>query len=243
MSEHIDALVLIGHSSRIVADVPHYVHEDAEQGLWYVNEGKKFWYDGKPITETDKTNLYASEVFLKLGRLAASIYQNKPISFINNTSPSKFATIDSIQQFSPLKEGDTLRLPVEVKNQFSGYAENGLPLLFEKALSFDSSILAELTAKWAISRQIHKKRGIVTLPGYNVGELVEGLGGLNMDEIAPADITGASYDVGDLIDHAGIDTQLIDFPYYATLREQENAAELLESAIEDLRQVRQAIRI
>lgn len=242
MSEHVDALILIGHSSRIVADVPHYVHEDAEQGLWCVNNDKKLWYDGKPITETDKTNLYASEVFLKLGRLTASIFQNEPISFINNTNTSKFATIDSIQQFSPLNEGETLNLQVEVGNQFSGYAENGLPLIFDKALSQDSTIFAELTSKWAISREIHKKRGKVALPGYTVDELVEGIGGLNMDEIAPTDITGASYDVGDLIDHAKVETHLIDFPYYATLREQENAAQLLESALEDLRLVSQAIK-
>ncbi len=242
MSEHIDALILIGHGSRIVGDVPYYAYEDVEQGLWYVNNRKKLWYDGNPITETDKVNLYASEVFLKLGRLTASIYQNKPISFINNTNSSKFMAIDSIQAFSPLNEGETLNLPVEVGGRFSGYAENGLPLIFEKALSGDSSIFAELTAKWAISQEIHRKRGKVTLPGYNVIELVDGIGELSMDEIAPSDITSTTYDVGDLIDHANIETQLIDFPYYSTLREQENATELLESALDDLRQVRQAIR-
>ena len=242
MSEHIDALILINHSNRIVEDVPRYVHEDAEQGIGYVYDHKKFWYDGTPITETAKTNLYASEVFLKLGRLTASVYQNKQISFINNTNPSKFTTIDSIKEFSPFSEDETLKLPVELGNQFSGYAESGLPLIFEKALYQDSSIYTELTAKWAMSRQIHRKRGKLTLPRYNVYELVEGMGGLNMDEIAPTDITGASYDVGDLIDHAHIGTHLIDSPYYSTLREQENAAELLASALQDLSEVSRVIR-
>lgn len=63
-----------------------------------------------------------------------------------------------------------------------------------------------------------------------------------IDEIAPLDSTGASYDVGDVIDHAGIDTRLIDFPYYSTLREQENGTELLESALEDLTSVSHAMR-
>ena len=242
MSKHIDALILINHSNRLVEDVPRYVHEDAAQGIGYVYDDKKFWYDGTPITETARTNLYASEVFLKLGRLTASIYQNKPISFIDNTNSSKFTTIDSIKEVSPFNEGETLRLPVELGNQFSGYTESGLPLIFEKALYQDSSMYTELTAKWAMSREIHRKRGKLTIPRYNVDELVEGFGGLRMDEIAPIDITGASYDVGDLIDHAHIETHLVDSPYYSTLREQENAAELLESALQDLREVSRVIR-
>lgn len=242
MSEHIDALVLIGLSSRIVADVPHYAHEDAEQGLSYIYEGRKRWYDGKPITEADKINLHASEVFLKLGRLTADIYLNKPISFIKNENSFKFPAIETIQNLSPLAEGETLNLPVEINYWSSSLAGNGLPEMFGAALTQEPSILPELLSKWAIARQIHANRGSIRLPGYNIDELIHGIDGLNIDEIAPTDITGSSYTSADLINHAGVEVHPIDFPYYSTYNERRNATKMLESALEDLTLLSETIR-
>lgn len=242
MSKHVDALILIAHGSRIAADVPEYVHEDTEQGVASLYKGDTVWYDGTPITEADTINLQASEVILKLGRITASMCLQTPISCIRNTNRFKFSTIDRIQEIVPLGETEPLNVPIEVGNRFWGYSEYGLPLIFKKALAHDPSLFAELTAKWAISQEIHKKRGTVTIPGYAIDELRDGISRLAIDEIAPLDSTGASYDVGDVIDHAGIDTRLIDFPYYSTLREQENGTELLESALEDLTSVSHAMR-
>lgn len=242
MSEHIDALILIGYGDSIIADVPNYAHDDNEQGLSYIYEGKKQWYNGEPITESDKLNLYASEVFLKLGRLTAGIYLNEPISFIKNANTSKFLAIDAIRSFSPLAEGEVLDLPFESGHLSSRLAENGLPRTFKAALARQPSILSELTSKWTIAQEIYAKRGEVTLPGYNLDELLEGIKGLNMEEIAPTDITGTSYSVKDLLNHAKVEPHIAAFPYYATFDERTNATQILDSALDDLKLLSEAIK-
>lgn len=242
MSEHVNALILIGHSGRVVADVPEYVHGDVDQDLSYINNGKKEWYDGEPITELDKANVYTSDVFLKLGRLTASIYHNEAVSFIADTNTCKFPTIEAIQSISLLKEGTTLALPCDIDYWSSELQENGLPRTFAAALAQDPSLFAELTSKWAIAQEIHAKRGDVTIPAYNIGELIAGLGGLNLDEIAPRDITGSTYNIGDIIDHTSVETHLTNFPYYTTFNIRTNAAQMLDSALEDLKLVSEAIK-
>ncbi|HEY8992433.1 MAG TPA: hypothetical protein VIM37_01125 [Candidatus Microsaccharimonas sp.] len=242
MSEHIDALVLIGLGSRIVADVPRYVHEDTEQGLYSIYQGSRQWYDGRSITETEKNNLYASEVFLKLGRLTAGICLGEPITFIRNQNILKFPAIEAIQNLSPLADGQTLNLPVEMNYWSSSMTVNGLPELFGAALKQDLSIRPELVSKWALARKIHTKRGNIKIPGYNINELADGIGRLKMDEIAPTDITGTTYDVADLIDHTRVKARLMDFPYYTTFNELTNATQMLYSAFEDLTQLSRVIK-
>jgi len=241
MSEHINALILIGHSSRMAADVPSYTREDAGQGLWYIREGKQQWYNGQPITETERVNIYASEVFLDLGRIAASTYLRDPISFIGNANPFKSSVIEAINELSPIG-GELLRYPVDTSYACTVLTENGLPRMYQKALLQDPSIKDELLAKWSIAGEIHANRGGVILPSYNTDEMMNGLSNLNMHEIAPDDISDSSHSLAGLIDHIEIETYLASYPYYSTLDEKENGVEMLDSALEDLRLVEQAIR-
>ena len=241
MSEHINALILIGHSSRMAADVPSYTREDAGQGLWYIREGKQQWYNGQPITETERVNIYASEVFLDLGRIAASTYLRDPISFIGNANPFKSSVIEAINELSPIG-GELLRYPVDTSYACTVLTENGLPRMYQKALLQDPSIKDELLAKWSIAGEIHANRGGVILPSYNTDEMMNGLSNLNMHEIAPDDISDSSHSLAGLIDHIEIETYLASYPYYSTLDEKENGAEMLDNALADLRLVEQAIR-
>ena len=241
MSEHINALILIGHSSRMAADVPSYTREDAGQGLWYIREGKQQWYNGQPITETERVNIYASEVFLNLGRIAASTYLREPIPYIGNANLFKLSVINAINGLSPIG-AEPLQYPVDTSRDCTVMTENGLPRMYQKALLQDPSMKDELLAKWSIAGEIHANRGGVILPSYNTDEMMNGLSNLNMDEIAPDDISDSSHNLGGLIDHIEIETYSADYPYYSTLDEKENGAEMLDSALEDLRLVARAIR-
>jgi len=241
MSEHINALILIGHNTRMAADVPSYTREDAGQGLWYIREGKQQWYNGQPITETERVNIYASEVFLDLGRIAASTYLREPVSFIGDANIFKSSVIDAINEISPIG-GELLRYPVDTSYGCTVTTENGLPRMYQKALLQDPSMKDELLAKWSIAGEIHANRGGVILPSYNTDEMMNGLSNLNMHEIAPDDISDSSHSLAGLIDHIEIETYLASYPYYSTLDEKENGVEMLDSALEDLRLVEQAIR-
>jgi len=242
MSKEVDALILIGHGHRIVADVPEYVLEDVESGLWYLRDGRKKWYNGVPITESDRTNLYASDVLLRLGHLAASVMKNEPLGFIENANPHKFNTVDTLNELSPYKDDGSLLLPVGLSHYQIIRGETGIPVMFEEAVSQKPSILQELMAKWAISKQVHAEHGTVEGDGYNIDELLSGVGTVDIDEVAPVDITGSSHSLGDIIDHAGLKSQPMNFPYYQTLKAEENAVEMLESALEDLAKVMKAIQ-
>jgi len=242
MSKEVDALILIAHSNRIINDIPYYSFEDTDAGLYYIQEGRKTWYNGAPITEADRTNLFASDVLLRLGRLAASVLKSEPSNFIKDTNPNKLHAIHVMKELSPYENEDSLTLPIGLKLYEFARGEMGIPIMFEAAVMQKPSIFPELMAKWAISKQVHKERGTVELAGYRIEELLEGIDKVNIDEVAPTDITGSTYDVGDIIDHAGVESQLMNFPYYQTLNEKESGVEMLEAALEDLTKVAKAIK-
>lgn len=242
MTKEIDALILIGHSNRITADVPSYAFEDAGIGLQYVQEGKTTWYNGAPITESDRTNLYASDIFLHLGHLAASVLKKEPSGFIANSNTFKFKTIDSLYDISPYKSSPSLTLPIGLSPFHVLRGKTGIPMMFEAAVAQKPSIAKELMSKWVISEQVHAERGTIELPGYAIDEILEGIDSVNMDEVAPTDITGSSYELKDIIDHTIAKTKLVDFPYYQTFKERENAVEMLDASLEDLKKLAEAIK-
>lgn len=243
MSKEVDALILIAHSNRILADISGSEFEDVGTGMHYIYEGKETWYNGVPITESDRTNLYAGDVLLSLGHVATRIFTKESLSLIKDANPFKSQTIDAITSISPYKDGGSLEPPSDnVSPYLMQNNETGVPMMFEDSVTQKSAMLREFIAKWAISEQIHTDRGTINLQGYDIEELLDGLRTVNFAEIAPLDITDSSYGVGDIIDHTGAKSRPIDFPFYTSFKGQENSVEMLEAALEDLTKVAKAIK-
>lgn len=242
MSKEVDALILIGHSSRIVNDTPGYAWEDVGMALQYVQEGRETWYTGKPITDAQRSSIHASNILLSLDSLALSVFKAQPVQSIDNLNPYKLPTLDRIHMIGPYRGTEVLRLPVTSLDLIESESRPHIPELFEVALKREPKILQELMAKWAISKQIHAERGTTKAEGYDAKELADGIGTVNIDEIAPQNITDSSYDLEDIIDHAGVQSRIYNFPYYAMLDGMKNGEEMLRAALEDLQKVSDAIR-
>lgn len=250
MSKEVDALVIIGHSHLIAQEAPNYTHEDIGQGLWYVRNGKTKWYNGEPITEEDKTSLYAGEVFLGLGSLAASRYMQQLPERPQEPNPFREVALDVIDEISPFETGEALRPDFAIKWPSTELTERELPEMFDAALTAEPSIEDELKEKWAKAQAVHVRRGKVTIMAYDTSALLKGLGELKIDEVAPDEVefdedlnvASQSHSLGGLVDRAGIQARLTEVPYYQTFSNtNKNEPEMLTSALEDLRLVSQAI--
>ncbi|HEX8182743.1 MAG TPA: hypothetical protein VF575_04040 [Candidatus Saccharimonadales bacterium] len=250
MSKEVDALVIIGHSHLIAQEAPHYNHEDIDQGLWYVRNGKTTWYDGQPITEADKTSLYAGEVFLGLGYLAASHYLQQLPERLQDPNPFREVALDVIEEISPFETGEALRADLAIIWPSMELADSELPKMFDAPLAADSSITDELKEKWDKAQAVHVRRGQVAIMAYGADALLKGLRGLKMDEIAldevgfdeNLNVAIQSYNLAGLVDLAGLQAHLTEIPYYqAFSATTNNGPDMLTSALEDLRLVSTAI--
>lgn len=241
--------MLIGHSHAIAEEAPHYAHDDVEHGLWYVRNGETKWANREPLTESDRTNLYAGEVFLRLGQLTGARYCGQEIEQVQNDNPFKTTTLEVIDSISPFSDDEVLLAPITIQWPNLEPGKHGLPALFDEALDSQPSVADELTEKWAKARAIHAKRGTVAMMAYNVDELIQGLRGLNVDEVAPdavefdedANVVSEEHNLGGLVERTGLKAHLAEVPYYSTFSERKNAAEMLSKALEDLKLVSQAI--
>lgn len=250
MSKEIDALVLIGHGHMIAQEAPYVAHEDIGQGLWYIRSGKTKWYDGQPITEEDKNSLYAGEVFLELGNLAASRYMQQLPKRPHEPNPAREAALDVLDEISPFETGEALPKELAIKWASMRLTERELPEMFEEALETDPSIEEELREKWASAQAVHARHGGKVIMAYETSVLLEGLGALNMDDVAPDEvefdenlnIVHQSHSLSRLIDRTGVRSRLSEIPYYQTFGNgTKNEPEMLASALEDLRAVSRAI--
>lgn len=250
MSKEVDALIIIGHSHLIAQEAPHYTHEDIDIGLWYVRSGKTEWYNRQPITEEDRTSLYAGEVFLQLGDLAASQYMQQLPERPQETNPFRDIALNVLDEISPLETGEALPKEFAIKRSSMRLTEHDLPEMFDTALTADPSIEDELKEKWEKAQAVHTRRGKVAIMAYDISALLKGLGELKMDEVAPDEVefgkdlnvSSESHDLGGLIDRAGVQAHLTEVPYYQTFSNtKKNEPEMLTTALEDLRLVRQAI--
>lgn len=250
MSKEVDALVIIGHSHLIAQEAPHYTHENIEQGLWRVRNGKTQWYDGKPTTELEKNGLFAGEVFLQLGDLATSRYMQQLPERSQNSNPFREVALEVIDEISPFKTGEALPKELALKPSVMQLTERGLPAMFDAALTYDASIKDELKEKWSNAQAVHARRGIVATIAYDASTLFQGLSDLNLDEIAPdkvdfdrdANVVAEYNSLNSLVDRAGVQPHPTKIPYYQTFSNaKSNEQEMLRSALEDLRRVRKAI--
>lgn len=251
MSKEVDALVIVGHSHMIAQEAPHYTHEDIDHGLWYVRSGKTKWFNGKPITEEDKTSLFVGEVFLQLGDLASSRYIQQLPERSQKPNPYREVALDVIDEISPLETGEALPKELAIKWADMRLTERGLPEMFDVALTADPSIEDELKYKWSKAQAVHARRGKVAIMAYNISALLKGLGELKMDEVAPDEVefdedlnvASQSHNLGGLVDRTGVQAQLTEVPYYQTFSNTtKNEPEMLASALEDLRLVGQALK-
>lgn len=250
MSKEVDALIIIGHSHLIAQEAPHYAHEDIDQGLWYVRSGKTKWFNRKPITEEDKTSLFAGEVFLQLGDLAASRLMQQLPERPKKPNPFREKALDVLDEISPFETGEALPKELAIKWAFMRLTERELPEMFDIALTADPSIEDELKEKWGKAQAVHTRRGNVAIMAYDTSVLLKALGGLKMDEVAPDEVefdeglnvASQSHNLGGLVDRASVQAHLTEVPYYQTFSNTtKNEPEMLTSALEDLRLVSAAI--
>ncbi len=251
MSKEVNALVIIGHSHMIAQEAPEINHEDIGQGLWVIrNTRRKQWADRTPITEEDKTSLFAGEVFLQLGDLAASRYMQELPKRPQEPNPFREPVLDVLDEISPFEIGEALPKELAIQWASMRLTERELPEMFNGALSADPSIEDELKEKWSKAQAIHARRGKVAIMAYDTSALLKGLAGLKMDEVAPDEVefdndlnvTSQSHNLGGLVDRAGIKPHLTEVPYYQTFSNtKKNEPEMLTAALEDLRLVSQAI--
>jgi hypothetical protein len=252
MSKEVDALVIIGHGHLIAQEAPEFTHEDIEQGLWVIrNTRRKQWANRTPITEEDKTSLYAGEVFLGLGGLAASRYMQQLPERPQEPNSFREVALDVIDEISPFETGEALRSDFAIKWQSMKLTERELPEMFNTALAADPSIADELKEKWDRAQAIHARRGQIAVIAYDTSALLKGLGGLKMDEVAPDEVefdedlnvASQSHNLGGLADRSGVKPHLAEMPYYQTFSNtKKNEPEMLASALEDLRFVSEAIK-
>ncbi len=234
----------------IAQEAPLYTHEDIDQGLWYVRSGKTKWYNRQPITEEDKTSLFAGEVFLQLGDLAANYYMQQLPEQPQKPNPFRESVLDVLDEISPFETGEALPKELAIKWASIKLSEHDLPEMFDTALAADPSIKDELKEKWDKAQAVYIRRGNVAIMAYDTSALLKGLSELKMDEVAPDEVefdkdlnvASQSHDLGGLIDRAGIHAHLTEVPYYQTFSNtKKNEPEMLMTALEDLRLVRQEI--
>lgn len=243
MSKEVDALVLIGHG-HLIAQEPHpLVYEEIDISLQYVRSGKAAWTDDRPITEAEKTSLYAGEVFARLGGLMANRYLQQLPKRQLPPNPFRAVALEAIDEISPFATGEVLRADFAITWSDLRLTEHELPAMFDPALAAEPSITTELQEKWRKAQAVHAQRGTVAIEVYNVDALLEGLSELRISEIAPTDISG-SYNIAELADRAA-QAELTDVPYYQafSITEGSNAEHMLASALEDLRLVSNAINV
>jgi hypothetical protein len=249
MSKEIDALVLVGYGHVVSQEPPEFVHEDIGQGLWVIRHGDTLWADNTPITEEDVANLLAGEIFLNLGKLVSERFLGSGPGTPQLNNPYRDRTLKVIDEISPFSESEVLSQLLEVTYPDLRLGEHELPEMFAGVLALQPSNADELKKKWEEAKAIHKKRGNVALMAYSSADLMKGLSDLDMDEIAPdtvefdeeANVVAQSHNLSGLVDRTGIKTHLANFPYYETFR-QKNAAEILASALVDLRLVSEAMK-
>jgi hypothetical protein len=251
MSKEVDALVIIGHSNLIAQEAPYHTHEDIDQGLWRVRSGATKWHNRQPITEEDKTSLFAGEVFLQLGDLAANRYMQQLPDRPQKPNSFRETALDVIDEVSPFETGEALPKELAIQWTSMRMAERELPEMFDAALTADPSIEDELKEKWAKAQVIHARRGKIAIMAYDTSALLEGLGRLKVDEITPDEvkfdenlnITSQSHNLGELADRSGVKPHLIEVPYYQTFSNtRHNESEMLANALEDLRLVSEVLK-
>lgn len=252
MSKEVDALVIIGHSHMIAQEAPEYTHEDIGHGLWYVRNGKTKWYNKQPRTEEDKHNLYAGEVFLELGKLAANRYAQTLPERPQQANPMREVALEVLDEISPFAIGEVLPEELTIAWADMRIGEHELPAMFSGALAAEPSMADELREKWAKAQGVHAKRGGIAIMAYNADELIQGLSGLKMDEIAPdevefddeANVVSESHGLSGLTDRTGVKARLTEVPYYQTFSNTaKNEAAMLTSALADLKLVSQALAV
>lgn len=89
------------------------------------------------------------------------------------------------------------------------------------------------------------------MKSYDTDTLLEGLGSLKMEEVAPDEvefeedlnIASQSHNLKGLVDRTGVQAHLVEVPYYQTFSHtQKDGPRILVSALEDLRLVAQALK-
>lgn len=251
MSKKIDSLVIIGHSHMIASEAPHYSHEDIQHGLSYVRNGKTSWNTGRTITEKDIDSLYASEVFLDLGALAASLYTKQFPMRPKQPNPFREIALDVLNEISPFETDD--ELPTDLITKWPRLEQNefGLPEMFDPAIAFDPSLKDELQVKWAKAQMVHARRGKVAIMAYDTTRILHDLSRLDMSQIAPDEVKfgdnlhvkSQSYNLGNLVGRTDAQAKSVDVPYYQTFSNtSKNGAEMLASALEDIQLVSAEIR-
>lgn len=251
MSKEIDALIIIAHSHVISQEPSHDAREDIDQSLWHVRQGTANWHNGQPISDEARENLFAGEILMRLGNLAARRYAQLVPEWLNEYNPATQSTLDAIDAISPLEPGQVLSAELAIEWGDVSLTERGLPRMFDAILTGDPPVEAELTEKWGVAQTIHNRRGKVAIMAYDFSELSEGINGLNMDEIAPdvvefddeQRLASQSYDLSQLVGRTGVSSRLVEVSYYQTCSDSEmNLSEMLTNALEDLRAVSVGIR-
>ena len=264
MSKEVDALIIIGHSHLIASEAPLSNHESIGMGLQFIENGSIKWADGTDITEDSKTELFAGDVFLKLGYLAASCYSKGleeqqfiqqpliqlPLEKPRLINPFVEEAVNVFDDISPFDNGEFLPEELVIKHGKMKLNNHGLPVMFNKPLEVKPSIESELKEKWEIAQQVHTKRGSATIKSFNLRDVVLRLSESEVKNTAPDfmeldennNFVGFSRSVDNLIKATGAESYLKEVPYYQTFgNSRHNELEMLKAAFEDLRLVRKKI--
>lgn len=251
MTKEVETLVIAGHAHMMADTMQGPVRQDVAQGLRYVRNGETTWYNGTPITEVDKNNLFSGEVFLQLGTLASSRYvqQISPSVLVRN--PCREAAIRVLDDISPLQPGEKLPSSFFVGDSNATSISQVLPSIFTDILALYPSIEDELLEKWTKAQAVYVARGTTEVMTYDMSSLIAGFRNLKMDEIVPDSVTfdkdltvySQSYGVSGLVDRMGLQPRLRRVPYYEMYHDmQTEGAEVLARALEDLRVVSETIK-
>lgn len=247
MTKEVDAAVLIGYAHKVSRDAPHYLREDFEQGLWYIRQGKTTWHNDEPITLDERMNLMAGEIFLNLGKVVTDRIQRKTDS---NTQPNPYreTTLRVIDEVTPFHEEEKPNFPLVNFAPYPAQINQDLTIIFDSIVQSNPTMKDEFDQKWSKAEDVYKRRGTRTVVGYDTQDIINGLKDLNMEEIEPDieldennNVISESYNVGNLVRRTGIPEKTVEAPYYATFSE-DNAAEMLGNALEDLKEVNNAIK-
>ena len=237
MTNKLNTIVLAKSARDLSTAAPHYEYEDTAQGLWYIYNNRTNWYSGDAITETDKEELFAADIFLHLGSLAHALATLQPLTQVDNRNPLKDPTLRILDDIIDDEAG---RFPTEVPFEYIG----SVPKPFYEYLEEHVERQREYLAKSAIAAEVIARRGMVTTQAYNIEEMLAGIE--SIEHIPDGFNVSASgeplevFNVGEMIDRAGVQTHEREFPYYNTYN-QRKAPAMLMHALEDLRDIKYAL--
>jgi hypothetical protein len=216
-SKEIDALVLTGYTS-IVTELPYEEHVKAVTSSVYHLRNHTSQHQAEELTEEDKSNIWAAEAFLTLGHIASRrLLDNGDYPPLSG-NPYLALTVRAVDEISPFKRGDRFAFALPRNFPPRTVSSEAFKNAVEGMLTLAPAAQTEFQEKWGHAQAMNKARGHVTLEAYYGEELL-------------ADRPASQ-----------IPTHTADFPYYATFGPQ-NGAEMLQSALEDLQNLSDILKI